>query len=165
MQAGHVLIGRPWKYGRKVIHDGFKNRYTFEKHGRKVTLMPLTPKQVHEDQIRMKGDEGVKKKSECESKNEGSEVKKSEFESSSERKGSSPEAEEKREKKKFEAKRKKEEKSDKSEKRAVSLFAKESEVKRAFFTRQPMFVLMCKGAYLNTNKFDPSLPSCALSLL
>ena len=29
MHAGHILLGRPWQYDRKVIHDGFKNRYNF----------------------------------------------------------------------------------------------------------------------------------------
>ena len=49
MRAGHILLGKPWQYDRKVIHDGFKNRYSFVKDGKSVTLVPLTPKQVYED--------------------------------------------------------------------------------------------------------------------
>ena len=54
MHAGHILLGRPWQYDRKVIHDGFKNRYSFVKDGKSVTLVPLTPKQVYEDQLNLK---------------------------------------------------------------------------------------------------------------
>uniref|UniRef100_A0A2N9I1W6 Reverse transcriptase domain-containing protein n=1 Tax=Fagus sylvatica TaxID=28930 RepID=A0A2N9I1W6_FAGSY len=41
---------RPWQFDRKVTHDGFKNRYSFVKDSRTVTLVPLTPRQVYEDQ-------------------------------------------------------------------------------------------------------------------
>uniref|UniRef100_A0A2N9GT25 CCHC-type domain-containing protein n=1 Tax=Fagus sylvatica TaxID=28930 RepID=A0A2N9GT25_FAGSY len=27
MHAGHILLGRPWQFDRKVTHDGFKNRF------------------------------------------------------------------------------------------------------------------------------------------
>uniref|UniRef100_A0A2N9I342 CCHC-type domain-containing protein n=1 Tax=Fagus sylvatica TaxID=28930 RepID=A0A2N9I342_FAGSY len=29
MHAGHILLGRPWQYDRRVTHDGFKNMYSF----------------------------------------------------------------------------------------------------------------------------------------
>ena len=38
MDACHLLFGRPWQYGRKTSHDGFKNTYTFEIDGVKITL-------------------------------------------------------------------------------------------------------------------------------
>jgi hypothetical protein len=41
MDACHFLLGRPWKYDRKVMHDGGKNTYTFWKDGLKVILLPL----------------------------------------------------------------------------------------------------------------------------
>jgi hypothetical protein len=44
MQASHILLGRPWQYDRKEIHDGVKNRYTTVKDGKTITLVPLTPK-------------------------------------------------------------------------------------------------------------------------
>ena len=46
MQAGHILLGRPWQFDRRFNHDGFKNRYSFSKDNTNVTLVPLTPKQV-----------------------------------------------------------------------------------------------------------------------
>ncbi|GLJ27820.1 hypothetical protein SUGI_0545990 [Cryptomeria japonica] len=33
MDACHVLLGRPWQFGRKAIHHGEKNSYTFQKDG------------------------------------------------------------------------------------------------------------------------------------
>lgn len=57
MHAGHILLGRSWKYDRKVIHDGYKNRYSFFKDGMSITLALLTPAQVYEDQIKLKNEE------------------------------------------------------------------------------------------------------------
>ena len=62
MHAGHILLGRPWQYDRRVMHDGFRNRYIFEKDGRKITLVPLTPKQVYEDQLKLKKGEQKKER-------------------------------------------------------------------------------------------------------
>jgi hypothetical protein len=31
MDACHLLLGRPWKYDREVMHDGENNTYTFWK--------------------------------------------------------------------------------------------------------------------------------------
>jgi hypothetical protein len=48
MDACHILLGRPWQYDKRAFHDGFKNTYSFEKDGTKITLAPLrmlhTPK-------------------------------------------------------------------------------------------------------------------------
>ena len=41
MDACHLLLGRPWQYDRKTGHDGFKNTYSFEMDGVKITLAPL----------------------------------------------------------------------------------------------------------------------------
>jgi hypothetical protein len=34
MDVCHILLGRPWKFDRNVIHDRRKNTYTLEKNGR-----------------------------------------------------------------------------------------------------------------------------------
>jgi hypothetical protein len=41
MDVYHVLLGRPWKYDKKSIHDGRKNTYSLEKDGNKHVLLPL----------------------------------------------------------------------------------------------------------------------------
>ena len=50
---------------------------------------------------------------------------------------------------------------ERKEKQQVNLFTKESEVKRAFFSKQPLIVLLCKEACLHTNELNSSLP-CAI---
>jgi hypothetical protein len=50
-------------------------------------------------------------------------------------------------------------------KKHVSFYAKASDVKSAFYTNQPIFVLLYKEAYFNTNELDKSLPSVVVSLL
>ena len=41
MDACHVLLGRPWLFDRRVMHDGRMNTYTFTKGHKKITLTPL----------------------------------------------------------------------------------------------------------------------------
>ena len=41
MDVCHVLLGRPWQYDRKVVHEGRRNNYSFEKDGMKHVLLPL----------------------------------------------------------------------------------------------------------------------------
>ncbi|XP_024015852.1 uncharacterized protein LOC112089109 [Eutrema salsugineum] len=53
MQAGHLLLGRPWQFDRETKHDGRTNMYTLMHNKRKVSLAPLTPSQVHELQMQM----------------------------------------------------------------------------------------------------------------
>jgi len=54
MEATHILLGRPWKYDRQVLHDGLTNKMNFTFQGHKVTLKPLSLIEVHEDQFKMK---------------------------------------------------------------------------------------------------------------
>ena len=49
MDACHLLLGRPWLFDRKVMHDGHLNTYTFHKDGKKITLAPLSPSQLHKN--------------------------------------------------------------------------------------------------------------------
>jgi hypothetical protein len=56
IQASHILLGRPWQYDRKTIHDGVKNRYTIVKDSKTITLVPLTPKQSEEQGERRPSD-------------------------------------------------------------------------------------------------------------
>jgi hypothetical protein len=143
MHAGHILLGRPWQYDRRVIHDGFTNRYNFVKDGKTCKLAPLTPKQVYEDQLKLKSEIEQKRKSEKENR----EV---------------PENKEKR----VETREKKErEHTEGKGKAKMNFYAKESEVKKAFLTDQPMIFLVYKESYLNLDETNQYLPSLAVSLL
>jgi hypothetical protein len=46
MDVCHLLLGRPWKYDRNVVHDGRMNTYTLEKNGRTHMLLPIKDKEV-----------------------------------------------------------------------------------------------------------------------
>jgi len=54
MEATYILLGRPWQYDRQVLHDSHTNKTSFNFQGYKIILKPLFPKEVHEDQIKMK---------------------------------------------------------------------------------------------------------------
>ncbi|XP_013639715.1 PREDICTED: uncharacterized protein LOC106344979 [Brassica oleracea var. oleracea] len=47
MDACHILLGRTWQFDKKAVHDGFTNRHSFDHKGKKITLVPLTPLEVH----------------------------------------------------------------------------------------------------------------------
>ena len=51
MQAGHMLLGRPWQFDRDINHHGRTNKIVFNFKGKRVVLMPMTPKQVFDDQM------------------------------------------------------------------------------------------------------------------
>ena len=138
MQAGHLLLGRPWQFDRRVKHDGFTNKYSFVLNQRPITLVPLSPTQVHEDQMRLQTESEQQKKS-----------------------GKEREAEEKKREKAIsdsviEGK---------TERKQKNFYAKAKEIKRALFSNQPIIVLLYKEALLNTNALDPVIPSSVVSLL
>ena len=60
MEATHVLLGRSWQYDTKAVHDGFTNKISFKQDDKKIVLKPLSPREVCEDQRKMR----EKKKSE-----------------------------------------------------------------------------------------------------
>jgi len=62
MHACHLLLRRPWQYDLMVTHDGFTNRYSFTLKRQLITLVPLTPKQVMEDQLKLQRSNEKKKK-------------------------------------------------------------------------------------------------------
>jgi hypothetical protein len=139
MQAGHLLLGRPWQFDRQVKHDGFTNKYSFVLNQRLITLVPLTPQQVYEDQVRLQKKESEqKKKSENQRGAEKNEREKENQSLALERK---------------------------SERTQKNFYAKVSEIKREMFSNQPMIVLLYKEALLNTNELDLALPSSIVSLL
>ena len=42
MDGCHILLAQPWLFDRRVIHDGYRNTYTFTKNNKKITLIPVT---------------------------------------------------------------------------------------------------------------------------
>ena len=110
MQAGHLLLGRPWQFNRRVQHDGFTNKYSFTHNQRTITLVPMTPKQVYEDQLMLQKSSAKR----SEDKHSGSNVESSEEENREKNSG-----------KEFKTKRKQ-----------SNFYATTSEVKRALILKR-----------------------------
>jgi hypothetical protein len=49
MNVYHLLLGRPWKYDRNVVHDGRKNMYTLEKNGIILMFLPIKDKEAKQE--------------------------------------------------------------------------------------------------------------------
>jgi len=54
MEATHILLGRPWQFDRKFLHDDLTNKISFKFHGYKIILKLHSPKEVNEDQVKKK---------------------------------------------------------------------------------------------------------------
>ena len=54
MESCHILLGRPWQFDKHAIHDGFVNSFSFDHVGRKVTLVSMSPKEIIEDQKKLR---------------------------------------------------------------------------------------------------------------
>jgi len=159
MHDSHLLLGHPWQYDRRVTHDGFTNRHTFENDGRKVTLMLLTLKQVYEDQIQLEkaiveqqNKKAKRKEKEKENERKEKESERKEKEKENERKEKESERKEVKEKKEIHDRKE-------EERKTVSLYAKTRDVKRALLTNKPIFV---HNLYLCTKKLICQLKSLTL---
>ena len=51
-------------------HDGYTNKYSFVFHERPITLVPMTPKQVYNDQVRLQKESDDKRENERKKKSE-----------------------------------------------------------------------------------------------
>ncbi|XP_022566331.1 uncharacterized protein LOC111210311 [Brassica napus] len=41
-------------FDKRAVHDGFTNRHSFDHKGKKITLVPLSPLEVHQHQVQLK---------------------------------------------------------------------------------------------------------------
>ena len=134
---------------------------------RTVTLVPLTPSQVYEDQVRLQKESEQKKKSEKESEQKKKYEKESEQKKESDKKKVTENLRENEIETKINEKQKKRAEMNDGRKieRKTNFYAKASEVKRVLFLNKPMIIPLYKEALFNTNQFDTSLPSSIISLL
>ena len=52
MEASNLLREMPWQYDKDVVHNGVTNKFAFVHKRKKVTLTPMSPREVCEDQIK-----------------------------------------------------------------------------------------------------------------
>ncbi|XP_038973206.1 uncharacterized protein LOC120105113 [Phoenix dactylifera] len=142
MHAGHLLLGRPWQFDRRVIHDGYKNRYTLVMNNHTIVLTPLQPTEAYADQIRITR--------ECKLREEQLSIQEKE------RKDKKNESQQTKEKNKSESKEEK--------KKRVSAFASKREVESALLAKEQLLVFIQKDVYF-TNELNFSLPSMVAFLL
>ena len=62
MEACHILLGRPWQFDKKTMHNGLTNEITFTHNEKKFILNPLPHSQVVRDQVQMKQKRDEEKK-------------------------------------------------------------------------------------------------------
>ncbi|XP_024007253.1 uncharacterized protein LOC112083458 [Eutrema salsugineum] len=136
MEAGHILLGRPWQYDQRAVHDGFTNKHSFKFKGRKVTLAPLSFREVYLDQLRL--EQNSKGKSIVSdlpntsfTKSESESLRKTQQMAFESEPGSSNH----------------------------SLFVRPSEIKHALLSRQPFILLLFKDALTSISDPEPVLPS------
>ncbi|KAK1684997.1 hypothetical protein QYE76_045845 [Lolium multiflorum] len=52
MMVCHMLLGRPWQYDKKAMHDGHSNVYTFKVKDKKFEFRPMTPSQIITEDVK-----------------------------------------------------------------------------------------------------------------
>ncbi|XP_074376843.1 uncharacterized protein LOC141718357 [Apium graveolens] len=48
MSACHLLLGRPWQFDRKVMHEGDTNVYSVQAGSKRIKLQPFSPNEYYE---------------------------------------------------------------------------------------------------------------------
>jgi len=61
MEAGHILLGRPWQFDRNIIYNGLTNEITLTHLGTKFVLHPQATSQVAKDQLHRDEEEKLEK--------------------------------------------------------------------------------------------------------
>ena len=54
MEACQILLGRPWQFDKKTMHNGLTNEITFTHSETKFILNHLPHSQVVKEQVQMK---------------------------------------------------------------------------------------------------------------
>jgi len=67
MRATCYILKRSWQFDRNLICNGFIKKYTLAKDEKPIKLIPLSPKQVYKNQLKLKR-EGKARRSESTTK-------------------------------------------------------------------------------------------------
>ncbi|XP_072076547.1 uncharacterized protein [Arachis hypogaea] len=158
MQACHLLLGRPWQFDRRALHDGYTNRFSFDFNGRKITLVPLSPKEVYLDQLKLqqdtKGNMGCEITEKSERKEAMREKNIAKGPKVSEKKEKSPCHESSTNTKKIEKVESK-----------LCFFAKERDLKSALIGKKALFMVRFRDTLFSDTDLNPNLPNSFVSLL
>ncbi|XP_072081053.1 uncharacterized protein [Arachis hypogaea] len=158
MQACHLLLGRPWQFDRRALHDGYTNRFSFDFNGRKITLAPLSPKEVYLDQLKLQQD--TKRNMGCEI-TEKSERKEAMREKNI---AKGPKVSEKKEKSPCHESSTNTKKIEKVESK-LCFFAKEKDSKSALIGKKALFMVRFRDTLFSDTDLNLDLPNSFVSLL
>lgn len=75
MHCRHLLLGCPWQYDGKVVHDDYTNQYSFVMNGKPIPFVPLSPWQVYKDQLHLQPKSEETKKNSLRTEGEQERVK------------------------------------------------------------------------------------------
>ena len=128
MEAGHILLGRPWQFDRKIIYNGLTNEISLTHLGTKFVLHPQTPSQVAKDQLTMKDKRDEEEKLEKQKKKKDSKALSS----------------------KAKGKEKEEKDSSKKIVKKENHFATKGDIKRALLLKQSFYLLLSRETSLST---------------
>jgi hypothetical protein len=64
----HMLLGRPWQYDRSYLHCGLSNQYTIKWKENEMVLKPMTPQQIHAENLQKSSEVKVQSEEEKEKK-------------------------------------------------------------------------------------------------
>ncbi|XP_020967755.1 uncharacterized protein LOC107616138 [Arachis ipaensis] len=158
MQAYHLLLGRPWQFDRRVFYDGHTNRFSFDFNDRKITLAPLSPKEVYLDQLKLQQDTNGNIGCEIIEKSERKEA----MREKNIEKG--PKVSEKKEKSTCHESSANTEKIEKVENK-LCFFAKERDLKGALIGKKALFMVRFRDTLFSDTDLNPNLPNSFVSLL
>ncbi len=68
MNACQILLGRPWEFDMKAIHDGYSNEYTIRANGTCLKIPPLSLKSIQEAHHHLQRKRDIAKQKESELK-------------------------------------------------------------------------------------------------
>ncbi|KAL5138472.1 hypothetical protein HKD37_10G028639 [Glycine soja] len=128
IEAGHILLQRPWQFDRKIIYNGLTNEITLTHLGTKFVLHPQTPSQVAKDQLTMKDKRDEEEKLEKQKKKKDSKALSS----------------------KAKGKEKEEKDSSKKIVKKENHFATKGDIKRTLLLKQYFYLLLSKETSLST---------------
>jgi hypothetical protein len=139
MQACQLLLGRPWLYDRDAQICGRSNKVIFVYKGERISLLPLTPEDIMNDDLKRK-----KRKSE---KHLSDPHKTSELECPKPNKPPQPQN------------------SKTTGKQGLVMMARKGDLKELSEPNAVFYVLMCKDNFLVTNDLPSTLPSVVFDVL
>ncbi|XP_027177997.1 uncharacterized protein LOC113777156 [Coffea eugenioides] len=152
MHATHVLLGRPCQFDKHATFDGWSNKYTLLHNDKRMVLIPLTPSQVYEDQLKLQRECDLDRQKNKQQGAESENCSTSTLEPLAQWKNvvtsvTNAQA------------------LVKSNTRKQNMIIKAKDDRKVMQSNQPLLLVLRKHVLLNADEFDKALPSSVVALL